>query len=98
MEEPSLSQAIRALRRRYGPQDASIKLSEVLFFLGALQDAPRAADRAPEQEKNNNPIGKTLGARGDAKRPSNAPIKEGQLAHVTGRVGQLAQPLYQLQV
>ena len=39
MAPRNLQEVIEALRHQYGPSDVSIKLSELLFFLGSLQDS-----------------------------------------------------------
>jgi hypothetical protein len=46
MEYITLQKAIQAIRSRFGPADASIKLLELLFFLEGLQNSPSAPGHA----------------------------------------------------
>src|ERR1700743_2622603 len=62
MAPKNLQEVIEALRLKYGPSDASIKLSELLFFMGSLQSPPGTPRHASQGQPQQSPKGQGLEA------------------------------------
>src|ERR1700743_3208492 len=62
MAPTNLQKVIEALHLKYGPSDASSKLSELLFFMGSLQSPPSTPRHASQGQPQQSPKGQGLEA------------------------------------